>query len=85
MNWPKNVKRRRYQSRWVENIKGAKPQKRKGAWNCYQNVGEKIKMHRMGRHQSKSKKNGGKKGRKDSKVTITTSEKNEMRHGKRRQ
>jgi hypothetical protein len=40
----------------VENIKWVKPQKKEGVWNYYQDVGEKIKMQRKGRHQSKRKK-----------------------------
>jgi len=35
--------------------KGGKTTKKKGVWNYYQNVGEKIKMHRKGRHPPEQK------------------------------
>jgi hypothetical protein len=41
----------------VENIKWVKPpQKNRVVWNYYQDVREKIKMHRKRIHQSKRKK-----------------------------
>lgn len=88
MHWSKNVKG--HGTEIPEQVGGKykvdkTTKKRQGVWNYHQNVGEKIRMHRKWRHQSKSKKMEVNRAGRIVKFTITTWEKNEMRHRKRGQ